>query len=108
MDQIPNSSFEEGRLAFLGGIPLDAEKQEVEAFVHGQGFDSAVLHWSTEWLKPSGWNDQGYCIVEFTLQSEAKEAIKKLTDDAFKGKYLQTAIPQLRKVSLQFASGILL
>ncbi|CVK95416.1 uncharacterized protein FMAN_13498 [Fusarium mangiferae] len=80
MDQIPNSLFEEGRLAFLGGIPLDAEKQEVEAF----------------WLEPSGWNHQGYCIVEFTLQTEAKEAIKRLPDCAFKDKYLQTKIPQRR------------
>lgn len=108
MDQIPNSLFEEGRLAFLGGIPLDAEKQEVEAFVHGQGFDSAVLHWSTESLEPSGRNHQGHCIVEFTLQSEAKEAIKRLTDDAFKDKYLQTAIPQRRNVSTYCASGMLI
>lgn len=108
MDQIPNSSFEEGRLAFLGGIPLDAKKQEVEAFVHDQGFNSAVLHWPTEWLEPSGWNRQGYCIVEFSLQSEAKEAIKKLPDCAFKGKYLQATIAQHRKVSAHCASGMLI
>ncbi|KLO94967.1 uncharacterized protein LW93_3660 [Fusarium fujikuroi] len=96
MDQIPNSSFEEGRLAFLGGIPLDAEKQEVEAFVHDQGFNNAVLHWPTEWLEPSGWNHQGYCIVEFTLQTETKKAIKRLPDCAFKDKYIQAAIPQRR------------
>ncbi|KAF4436733.1 hypothetical protein FACUT_6328 [Fusarium acutatum] len=80
MEQIPNSSFEEGGVVFLGGIPLNAEKQETAAFVHYQGFGST-----------------GYCIVEFSMRSEAKEAIKRLTDDAFKGKYVQTAIPERRK-----------
>ncbi|KAG5752398.1 hypothetical protein H9Q69_013064 [Fusarium xylarioides] len=97
MDEIPNSSFDDGRLAFLGGIPLDAEKQEIAAFVHDQGFNSAVLHWSTEWLEPSGWKHQGYCIVEFSLRSEAKEAIERLHGGVFKGKHLQAAVPQRRK-----------
>ncbi|KAG7405066.1 hypothetical protein Forpe1208_v014979 [Fusarium oxysporum f. sp. rapae] len=82
MDKIPNSSLEEGRLTFLSGISLDAEKQEIAAFIHNQGFNS---------------KHQGYCIVEFLLSSEAQEAIKRLPDNASKGKHLKTAIPQRRK-----------
>ncbi|KAF5569577.1 hypothetical protein FPHYL_1950 [Fusarium phyllophilum] len=101
MDEIPNSSFDDGRLAFLGGIPLDAKKQEIAAFVHDQGFNSAVLYWPTEWLEPSGWKHQGYCIVEFSSRSEAKEAIERLQEGVFKGKRLQAAVPQRRKPSSQ-------
>ncbi|KAF9767049.1 hypothetical protein IL306_000434 [Fusarium sp. DS 682] len=97
-DEVPKHSFEEGRLAFLGDIPLDAEKQEIAVFIHNQGFKSVVLYWPCDQrFEPYGWRHQGYCIAEFLSRNDAQEATKKLPDVVFKGRYLKTAIPQGRK-----------
>ncbi|KAI8675547.1 hypothetical protein NCS57_00456100 [Fusarium keratoplasticum] len=95
---LPRASFAEGRLAFLGDIPLDAEKQEIAAFVNNQGFKSVTLYWACEKrLEPTGWKHEGYCIAEFLSRNDAQEATNKLPDAVFKDRHLKTAVPQLRK-----------
>jgi hypothetical protein len=102
MDEIP-LSFDEGRLAFLGDIPLDAEKQDIASFIHDQGFKSVVLYWLSERFEPMELKHQGYCMAEFLLRNEAQKVIKELPDGIFKGRHLKATVPG-HKVSIYCSS----
>ncbi|KAJ4264486.1 hypothetical protein NW762_005686 [Fusarium torreyae] len=79
IQQLQKVIFEERRLVYLGSIPQDASKHDIEAFIDSQGFHDSVFYWwSLDSLQPASSEHDGKCAIEFASEGQAQDALRKL------------------------------
>ncbi|KAF4949794.1 hypothetical protein FSARC_13397 [Fusarium sarcochroum] len=91
IQQLRKVTFQEGRLVYLGNIPYGASKHELEVFVESQGFPRSTFYWGDlGHLKPASSEHDGRCVIEFTSEVQAQDALSKLSNVLFKANHLYT------------------
>ncbi|KAH7185193.1 uncharacterized protein B0J16DRAFT_384252 [Fusarium flagelliforme] len=100
-DALPHAPLEEGRLLYIGNIPLNVQRSNVLKFLQAKGYGGIIIYWSPgdSQTRPAEWQHFGYCIVEFPSKELACKAKDRIPSLKFNGQLLHVSAVKKRQIA---------